>query len=123
MRGVMLTCIPLPSSVLGCASQEPPPPPAPWLRPAILYFCPRLALHAHSPYTVGTLTEPAAAANVPARRVDRGNALLCRTGGWRDVRAPSRLPLPRRSLRDNDLGDDAKQAFRAAARSGLQLWV
>ena len=39
------------------------------------------------------------------------------------ARRPCTLTLApaRRSLRDNDLGDDAEQALRAAARSGLKL--
>ena len=43
-------------------------------------------------------------------------------GGWRDLRAPSRLHLAaRRSLTSNDLGDAAEQALRTATRSGLKL--
>ena len=52
--------------------------------------------------------------------MDRGHALLCpRVGGVR----VSTLPLApaARSLGHNDLGDDAKQALKAAARSGLNL--
>ena len=60
---------------------------------------PGLAPHAHTAHTHSEparlhTREPAAATHVPARRVDRGHALLCPTGGWRDVRAPSRLHLP-----------------------------
>ena len=53
-------------------------------------------------------------------RVDRGHALLCpRVGGMRVCPLP---PAPaRRRLRGNDLGDDAEQALKAAARSGLEL--
>ena len=80
MHSVMLPCIPPPSSVLSCLSRTS----APFVSPA----------RAQPTHTACTHREPAAAAHVPARRVDRGHALLCRTGGWRDVRAPSRLPLP-----------------------------
>jgi len=34
---------------------------------------------------------------------------------------PSRLQPARRRLQDNDLGADAEQALRAAARDGLEL--
>ena len=55
---------------------------------------PGLAPHAHTAHTHSEparlhTREPAAATHVPARRVDRGHALPCPTGGWRDVRAPS----------------------------------
>ena len=55
---------------------------------------PGLAPHAHTAHTPSEparlhTREPAAATHVPARRVDRGHALPCPTGGWRDVRAPS----------------------------------
>jgi hypothetical protein len=44
--------------------------------------------------------------------------------GWvASARAPSRLQPARRSLGGNDLGVDAEQALRAAARDGLELWL
>ena len=53
-------------------------------------------------------------------RVDRGHALLCpRVGGVRVCTLP--LAPARRSLRYSDLGDDAEQALKAAAHSGLTL--
>ena len=53
-------------------------------------------------------------------RVDRGHALLCpRVGGVRACTLP--LAPARRRLGVNDLGDDAEQALKAAARSGLEL--
>ena len=52
--------------------------------------------------------------------MDRSHALLCpRVGGVRVCTLP--LAPARRSLVDNDLGDDARQALKAAARSGLEL--
>ena len=52
--------------------------------------------------------------------VDRGHALLCpRVGGVCACTHP--LAPARRSLGLNGLDDAAKQAFKAAARSGLQL--
>ena len=91
----MLPCISPPPSFLRCLSRTPAP--ARTLIAtghSLLNSRPGLALHVHSPYTACTHREPAAATHVPARRVDRGHALLCPTGGWRDDRAPSRLPLP-----------------------------
>ena len=93
VRSFMLPCIPAPSSVLRCLSRTSHPART-WTATSHSYSRPGLALHAHSPYTACTHREPAAAAHVPARRVDRSHALLCPTGGWRDVRAPLRLPLP-----------------------------
>ena len=56
----------------------------------------------------------------PAPRVDRGHALLCpRVGGVRACTLP--LAPARRRLDGNDLDDDAEQALKAAARSGLEL--
>ena len=52
--------------------------------------------------------------------VDRDHALLCpRVGGVRAYTLP--LAPSRRRLGGNDLGDDAEQALKAAARSGLEL--
>ena len=52
--------------------------------------------------------------------MDRGHALLCpRVGGVRACTLP--LAPARRRLYGNDLGDDAEQALKAAARSGLEL--
>ena len=52
--------------------------------------------------------------------MDRGHGLLCPLVGG--VRART-LPLApaRRSLEGNGLGDDAEQALKASARSGLRL--
>ena len=56
----------------------------------------------------------------PAPGVDRGHALLCpRVYGVCACTLP--LAPARRSLYDNDLGDDAEQALEAAAGSGLKL--
>ena len=53
-------------------------------------------------------------------RVDRGHALLCpRVGGVRACTLP--LAPARRRLGNTGLGDDAEQALKAAARSGLEL--
>ena len=58
----------------------------------------------------------------PAPGVDRGHALLCpRVGGMRACTLP--LAPARRSLMNNDLDDAAKQALKAAARSGLKLYL
>ena len=55
-------------------------------------------------------------------RVDRGYALLYpRVGGVRACTFP--LAPARRRLVSNDLGDDAEQALKAAARSGLELML
>ena len=56
----------------------------------------------------------------PAPGVDRGHALLCpRVCGMCACTHP--LAPARRSLEVNGLDDDAKQALKAAARSGLEL--
>ena len=87
---------------------------------------PGVALPAHSPHTACTPREPAAATHVPARRVD--HALhVCPTGGWRDVRAPSRLHLPvaawtRTTSASRPSGPSQPPASKrpsAAANSGL----
>ena len=52
--------------------------------------------------------------------MDRGHALLCpRVGGVRACTLP--LAPARRRLAGPDLGTDAEQALKAAARSGLEL--
>ena len=52
--------------------------------------------------------------------VNRGHALLCpRVCGVRACTHP--LAPARRRLYGNDLDDDAEQALKAAARSGLEL--
>ena len=57
----------------------------------------------------------------PAPRVDRGHALLCpRVCGV--CACTLSLAPARRSLYGNDLGDDTKQALKAAAGSGLKLF-
>ena len=64
----------------------------------------------------------AAAGPTPAPRVDRGRALLCpRVGGVRACTLP--LAPARRRLHDNNFGDDAKQALKAAAGSGLEMYL
>ena len=56
--------------------------------------------------------------------MDRGHALLCRTGLV--ARRPCTLtlaPARRRLGLKYDLSDDAEQALRAAARRGLELYL
>ena len=58
----------------------------------------------------------------PAPRVDRGHALVCpRVCGVCACTLP--LAPARRSLGNNGLDDAAKQALKAAAGSGLQLYL
>ena len=65
-------------------------------------------------------TLAAASLHACAPRVERGHTLLCpRVGGVRVCTLP--LAPARRRLGGNDLGDDAEQALKAAARSGLYL--
>ena len=60
-----------------------------------------------------------------ARRVDRGHVLLSdrRTGGSRVLPRAHLIPLrpPYHSLRDNYLNDQAKQALKDAAGSGVDI--
>ena len=54
--------------------------------------------------------------------MDRGHTLLCpRVGGVRVCTLPLAPARRRLNGKDKDLGDAAKQALKAAARSGLKL--
>ena len=74
-------------------------------------------------YLLAAVPTPSPLPPTPAPpRVDRGHALLCpREGGVRACTLP--LAPARRRLFGNDFGDDAEQALKAAARSGLELML
>ena len=91
--------------------------------PLIPYSRAGLALHVHSPYTACTGTEPARC--YPRPRTPRGpRPRPPLPDGW-VARRPCTLTLApaRRRLGGNGLDDATKQALRAAARSGLELYL